>query len=663
MRNGYGQDVAVGNEIILAGIPFPTTGPVRVANITVVPNPIVLGDTSTQTETQIVSQFIQPDAAAGLGVNRANARIQFDRAWTSEAETRYSHQITLPNLVTDLDRPAGETAPPFWVGQYIGKVWAVFGTKVYSYVAPTWTLEHTLPATPTGVVVFQNRIWITTLENGMDWLESPDADPAAGTGFTPNTWYSVPSNSASLVYATGELLFRWYDRVYSAGPPAAFVRQAFWVNRASSTPWATDPPTGGVPNPWAVHVQSGLPIDVFAIVPYVNSGISGTYYVATDGIYFNTNTGLMRLQITYGPLMPGQFGRSAVLFKNDLIIPTGELGLLAYRVGTTDTRRIGLDQEDGVPPAKWGIIDRVVAGQNYLYALVTQRGINDTDPRDIAVYAWDGHWHHVASLASGLNAATGAQVQGYTLTALPDGLYVGYRKADGNPSIRRIDDRPRAVTPKQVGASSAQTRFNFAEGPVVHTTPWYDFGSEIQGKLLLKVQIQVEATATETVEVQYATDLDDTVWTSMGLLTANGLHALPFNGQIGRQVRLVKLRYILKRQTGAANDYKRPLIDTVIIEFMRLLPATYGFAVELDLTKTYKGRSAVDLLDAIKQLSDPVRTPELIPMTYQDDQHREPQTHFVRISRMTGQEYAGRANRGISSYMVSMMAPYAADSV
>jgi hypothetical protein len=660
VRNGLGQDVAVENEVLIDGIPFPTTGPIRVANISVVPNPIVLGDTSSQSETQVVSQFIQPDASSGIGVNRANARIEFDRAWTSEAETRWSRQITLPALITDLDRPAGETGAPFWIGTFLGETRVVFGRKIYSLVGTTWTLLRTLSDDPTGVAVHGDRFWVIT-PSAMEWQEN--GSPVGGIGTTPWSWQIVPENYGALCFSTQDNFYRW---AYYGGAATTYMIP-FWSLRAYLYPYAPDKDTAGspsTPSPWSTVSFTGQPIDIHTVLSAATDAGRINYYVGVDGVYHQGGTqGLIKGRVQYQALTPGNYGRTACIFGVDIIVPTGELGLFAARIGTLEPRPIGLDQEDGVPGSKWGVINQLVAGTKYLYALVTQRGINDTDPHDLGVYAWNGHWHPVASSASGLMVTTGVQVQGKVLALLPDGLYVGYTKADGNPNIKRIDELPRSVSPKQIGVSPTQTRFRFAAGPVQHVSPWYDFGSSIQTKLLLKLQVLAEATPTETITIEYATDLDETTWTPMGTIAANGLHALAFKGPLGVRARLVRFRYTLTREAGLANAYKRPLLDFAICEYMRTLPATYGFAIELDLTRSYKGRTAVDLLDAIKRLSDPAQTAELVPFTYQDDQHQEPQTHYVRISRMTGQEFSGRRQRGIASYMVSMMAPYAQDSV
>jgi len=655
------RDVAAENEIYLGGTWFPTTGPIRAANITVIPNPIVLGDTSRQSETQIVSQFIQPDAASGMGVYRANARVEFDRSWVSEAETRYSRQITLPPRVTDLGCPAGETAPPSFIVDYMGVTYVTFGLRVYTLIGTTWTLEHTLPALPTSMISYRDRLWISHESAGMSWKEGPIAGDGIGT--TPGSWQLVPENSASLLYVRSESMFRWFKTwVTSSGA----LGVPFWLTKFTQVPYQPDAMIGGSPSPWAVNIQSGLPLDIFAILPFSGSVASReVYFVGTDGVYADGGlASLFATRVTYQRLVPGRYGRTACIWNDDLIVPTGELGLLAARIGTLAYRPIGLDQEDGLPGSRWGVIDRVVTGTGCFYALVTHLGRNDTVPRDLSVFAYDGHWHYVAGLASGLMTTTGTSVQGQCMTLLADGLYVGHTRADGTPAVKRIDERFQSVNPKQIGVDPAQTRFNYAEGPVTHTSPWYDFGSELQSKLLLKLQVQCEATPTETIEVQYAVDLDETRWVSLGTITANGLHTLAFNGPRGRQVRTVQLRYILRRQAGAANDYKRPLVDYAILEYMRLLPASWGFAVEVDLSRTYKGKTPTELLDRLMALSDPSQTGELVEFAYKDDQGEVAQTHYAKISRLTGQEWSGRKLRGVASYLVSVMVPYAqSDSV
>lgn len=67
--------VPEGNEVSLGGTYFPIKGSVRLTNVTVTQNPIVFGDTSHLTDTQVMSEFIQSHAMGGSGKYRGDVQI------------------------------------------------------------------------------------------------------------------------------------------------------------------------------------------------------------------------------------------------------------------------------------------------------------------------------------------------------------------------------------------------------------------------------------------------------------------------------------------------------------------------------------------------------------------------------------------------------------
>jgi len=153
------------------------------------------------------------------------------------------------------------------------------------------------------------------------------------------------------------------------------------------------------------------------------------------------------------------------------------------------------------------------------------------------------------------------------------------------------------------------------------------------------------------------TDLNDSSGTNV--LTTNGRHVFRIGGKNGLKCRFVRFKWTMQRGTDTS---KTPLIEYWLVEFMRLLPATYGYVANIMITKRHKDKSPAQLLALLKQYADARLTPNMIPFTYQDDIEGGVQTHYGRISRLQGDEEIGMDDRGVCSYQVSFVVPYLEDS-
>jgi len=115
------------NEVYLGGTFFNTRGKVRIANISVTPNPVAFGDTARQGDTQVMSQLIQTSPSGGSGVYKANPRTDQERFWTSELETRFRLQFCLPPLTYNMGQPSGITTnEPLLSREFIGIQYFVY---------------------------------------------------------------------------------------------------------------------------------------------------------------------------------------------------------------------------------------------------------------------------------------------------------------------------------------------------------------------------------------------------------------------------------------------------------------------------------------------------------------------------------------------------------
>lgn len=625
------------NEVYIGGTYFRTTGPVRVTNISVTPNPIVFGDTGRQGDTQVMSQLIQSSHVGGSGVYKANPRIDTERYWKSRAETRFSGFLTLPPLSFAMGRPAGLTSEVLMDSQeFNGEQYFVFSNKVYRWLEATksWSaLDHTLGGNPTDSIIFQGKLYYacgTTIE----------------TRTTAAVWASAGTPAGYLTI--------WDNRLWRLGETSPGLWQLF--SSVDGTTWSAalgDLPTDANPTQLTVYR------DV--------AGASAMYAMTQTGpwVYDANNARFLQSEVRIPRVPTGERVRSTVFRDGKFYFSSGGLGMVSVQAGNPFVASpMGLDMDDGVPSEDTGRIAAIASDFNWLLALTdsSTQGTPDDDLAGMAepfededwstqqgtstLRAWNGGWHVLwESTESGIPGQVVVVSSAYGLRRIYWGAQSGVFYQD---------------SPIQVHNPRHNPNKDFAPGPVEHITSWYSYGSEAQNKVHGHFYVYTkDCSESETVSVAYGTDLDDTTWTELGTITSNGKHEFLVGGGAGLNAQFFRFRLRLQR---GPDTKKRPIVEYWASEIMRLLPATYGYAVVLDLTGPHRDLSPAALLHEIKRLADPQQTPRMIQFTYQDDYYDTPQTFWAKISRLTGSEYLDRDIRGQGSYMVSLMVPYQGDA-
>lgn len=624
-------------EIYLGGYYFPISGPVRVTNITVTPNPVLFGDTSKAGDSQVMSGFVQSSNTGGSGVYKANPRTDIDRFWTSEAETRYRDLFTLPPLTTGMSKPAGLTSESVTtIRDYRNEQYFSWANKVYRWldVTTAWSaLERTLPTSPTDVIVF-NDLLLYAYTTAYDYRSSS------------GTWATVasPANYWAI----------WDTKLWRL----ALVSGVWTIySSANGTTWGA--------------AEGTLPAEVtpHQMLTYRDAGGENVIAVLTDQgmwLYDATNDRFLQTEVRFPRMLPTQKAQAAVFRDSKLYMNSGGLGMLSVQAGNPFVvTPVGLDLEDSIPSSEDGIIDAVNADFNWVLAMVASIGTEDEDDRlsglaspfdsiewteftgTSTLRAWNQGWHTLwKSDTDTLSSSVIAVSSAYDLRRIYWGANQGAFYQDIPTGVHNPRHNPARA---------------FAAGPVSHVTPWFDYGSAVQRKILGHFQLQTSrCTPTEKVTVYYGTDLDDTAWTLLDEITSNGFHTLLPGGATGIQCRQVRFRFDLQR---GSDPSLAPMVEFWSSEFMRLLPASYGFSVELDLSDRHKGKTPSAMLDTLKTLSNIVTTPNLIQFSYQDALDGTTRTHYGRVSRLTGNEWGGMERRGRGAYTLSLMVPYLEDSL
>jgi hypothetical protein len=625
------------DEIYLGGSYFPIAGPVRVTNITVTPNPVLFGDTSKQGDSQVMSSFVQSSNTGGSGIYKAQPRIDIDRFWRSSADTRFRGLFTLPPRAVDMGKPAGLTSESVTSCiDYRNEQYFTWANKVYRWLDPTssWSSsERTLATSPTDAIVFLDKLYYA-------YTTAYDYRTSSGTWTTvaqPASYWTVWD---AKLWRLAEVSGAW--TIYSSSDGAT------WGGAEGTLP------TGVRPH---------------QMIVYRDAAGENVIVVVTDlglWMYDATNDRFLQSEVRI-PRIPATQGSHAVVFRDSkLYMNSGGLGILAVQAGNPFVvTPMGLDLEDGIPAEDDGLIDALSADFNWVLAMVKAVDTGNEDDRmsglggpfDTAEWpeslgrsmlrAWNQGWHTLwESGSTALSNSVIAVSSAYDTRRVYFGANRGAFYQDIPAGVYNPRQNPTA---------------EFAPGPVTHVTPWFDYGSEVQQKILGHFLVRTtRCSATETVTVYYSLDLDDVSWTLLGTITGNGLHVFKPGGAEGEQCRFARFRFDLQRGSDAS---LAPIVEFWASEFMRLLPASYGYAVQLDLSRPHKNQTPMAMLERIKELSDPLTTPGLVEFSYQDMIDGATRTHYARVSRLTGTEWSGDDRRGQGSYTLSLMVPYLEDSI
>jgi hypothetical protein len=497
------------NECYLGSTYFKLRSPVRLVNITVTPNPIVFGDTSKTNDTQFSSQFIQSHSLGGSGIFKGDVRTQFDRNWKSRAETRWPY-ISLPPLTIDQSNAPGDTSSCVLIMQFANEIWYCFDKKVYSYDFPThlWdTIDHTLGATPYDWVEYNAKLYVAT-------------GAAIETRTAGGTWASIAQTAKYLC-------------IYGNNLYALTLASGVWSLKASSD-GATfgaslgDFKPGVTPNALTVYRDA--------------SGAQRLYATTNNGLYIWDGVDEWFLTDVRYP-SHSSAGRHPVVFRDGrMYLKIGGMSVISLDIGSTViVTPMGLDRDDGVPQEDYGEIVWLAADYDWLWALVDATRPDDSvDDWGSGIYgpflagswgdggggghtlrAWNGGWHTLWE----------QQSVGYPATSL--GVFI--TAADQLVITWGTDHRAYYQTiPFGIYNARNNPDWDFAPGPISHTTPWWSFGSEAQQKRIAHVPIQARyASTTETIDVFVGRDLAEE-WEYLGQVNTTGETILKINGGRGK---------------------------------------------------------------------------------------------------------------------------------
>jgi hypothetical protein len=492
-------DQQADHEIQINGTTFPVIGRVRLVNLAVTPNPIIFGETTRQSGTEVMSQFVQVSATGGSGVFKANARTDIDRVWTSRLESRFNQQRTLPPLTWDIGKPSALGSEDCLLlvdyNNAVVAVWA--GGNVYQWNDASavytsgvgtggWStlLQAITPSALYDGVVYQNTLFI-----------------AAGTQThqvnSSGSWRQLASAPAQYLQVWDDKLWRlWlsggqWNLASTLSSVADSTSWATWSSKTTTFPYGVAP----------TQLTTFRDVDgLTALCAMTNVG---------PWLYDATNDKWRQTEIRI-PAMPfGQQSKGVIFRDGKLYFTSGNLGLVGVQAGNPFVATpAGLDLEDGVPSNESGRINGLAIDFNWVIAIVDSTTTTATDtifsgfasPFDTPAWdivsgittlrAYNGSWHVLWESPS-------AGSPSYTVVV--SGAYGKRRVYWGAGGKVFWQALPTAVhNPRHSPIPE------FAAGPLDEITPWLDLGAAGGDKLLGHMEMYTaQCTTTEKITLQY----------------------------------------------------------------------------------------------------------------------------------------------------------------
>ena len=652
------------NEIYLGGTYYPLTRPVQSVLASVYPSKVVIGDTTKDSSLRS-SVVAWSDWRGGIGVERMQGPADADRAWYSTCNLRHRHHLVLPSKSTATSTTDATGASITGIVNFIQdkgtQLYAGWGTKpyVYSEADDRWTQLTTTDGGDPHDFASDPTDSITVRMGDTDYVVV-----AHTNGFSH--WSTNVAVTENTTKATKYLAF-WDDRL--------------WGISSSGDLWYTLTIGGTQVDDAKLPVEDG----------YVTDLLVGRDATGEQILYAATKVGLFAHDVANSRFVETQFqlpfhnfnGVGSVRWRDAIYNPSG-LGIYKYINGNNNAvvTVMGPDRDDGVPASYRGTIMKLAGTHTELMAAINAT----TSPG--AQASTDVSWQRGASTGFGGHSASvvGQSTGQSSILAWND---MGWEtkwvasEADKGKAIDKMlvsnagkgDYRlwwgfdakvyhqliPYDVTnPSQLTALDG-TDYAYAES-AFHETPWFDAQQSDVDKLALKLKVECQdISANETVAVSYATDYSAT-YTALTTITTSSLstntgetdategtytYLLPNEDTPnGVTFRSIRFKLTLSRQSGDAATImkKTPDVVSTSLEYRKKLDAKYGHSVEVNLNKTYKGKSPKQLRAA---LVSAIESNTLNEFTFRDDSDQA-RNYYVDVTSATGVEYTGYDERGTS---------------
>ena len=617
------------NEVFLNGSYYPITRPVQQVLASIYPAKVVIGDTTQ--DSQIRASVISwSDFRGGIGVERMEGAKDVDRAWWSTCSLRYKRHLVLPAKTKSVTNGDSDTTSQSLdiLQEFNGSLYGVWANKkVYKFNPGAassggfGSALDTLPDTATDALEVRmgGTLYLVIAHTG---------------GYT---YTSDPSSSFTDDTKDTKYLTFWEDKLWGIDNTGQLWHAA---TLGSETNDAKLPlPDGFVTDLFIARNASGDPI---------------IYAMTKEGLFAHDASNSRFVETQLALPFHNENGKGSVRWRDSVYIPAG-LSLYKYINGSNSAvvTVVGPDKDHGLPSDYRGGISTLLGTHNDLIAVVDgslspgyadmfatgeSSVIGDSTGYSTILgwneIGWEVKWAATTSGES-ITSAFVTDVGGDISSTDPYRLYWGY---DSKLYYQQLQKD--VINPTQVVNYSYE---DDVDG--TFETPWFNADQIEVDKLALKLKVETDdCSSNQTVVATYATDYTES-YTSLGTITSDGVTEYTFGSNLGTTFRAIKFKLTLTTTVVTAS----PDVISLTLEYRKKLDTKFGWALNLDITKPYKGRSSKDMRS---DLLSAIESNTLLEFTYRDDSTTN-RNYYVDIQSAQGLENTATDERGTTQLVVT----------
>ena len=614
------------NEVYLNGNYYPITRPVQQVLASIYPAKVTIGDTTrdSQARTSVISWS---DFRGGIGVERMEGATDVDRSWFSTCSLRYKRHLVLSAKTTSVSNSGATGESLDILQEFSGALYGIWSDKkVYKYESGSDSFGSaldTLPdvATDALEVSMGGTLYLVIAHTG---------------GYT---YTSDPSSSFTDDTTDTKFLAYWNDKLWGIANTGQL-----WY--ASSI--------GTEVNDAKLPLPDGHVTDLF--VARNASGNPILYAMTKEGLYAHDSTNALWVETQLALPFHNENGKGTIRWRDSVYIPAG-LGIYKYINGTNSAvvSVVGPDRDHGLPSDYRGSISKLIGTHNDLIALIDgtltpsvvdmfatgeSPVIGDTTGYSTVLgyneMGWEVKWAASGTDQGKKITAGFVSDVGGTLTATnPYRLYWGF---DGALYYQQLQSD--VINPTQVVNYSYE---DSVDG--IHYTPWFSADQVEVDKLALKLKVETaDCNANQTVKIEYGTDYTET-YTAMGTITSNGITTYTFGSSAGTTFRSIQFKITLATNTKIVS----PDMISLTLEYRKKLNTKFGWSVNIDINKAYKGNSSKAMRSNILSA---IQSNTLLEFTYRDDSSTN-RNYYVDITNAQGLEETAYDERGTTQLLLT----------
>ena len=613
------------NEVYLNGNYYPITRPVQQVLASIYPAKVTIGDTTrdSQARTSVISWS---DFRGGIGVERMEGATDVDRSWFSTCSLRYKRHLVLPAKTSSVSNSDATGESLDILQEFNGALYGIWSDKkVYKYESGSDSFGSaldTLPdvATDALEVRMGGTLYLVIAHTG-GYTYTSDA-----SSFTDDT-----TDTKFLAY--------WNDKLWGIANTGQL-----WY--ASSI--------GTEVNDAKLPLPDGHVTDLF--VARNASGNPILYAMTKEGLYAHDSTNALWVETQLALPFHNENGKGTIRWRDSVYIPAG-LSIYKYINGTNSAvvSVIGPDKDHGLPSDYRGSISKLIGTHNDLIALIDgtltpsvvdmfatgeSPVIGDTTGYSTVLgyneMGWEVKWAASGTDQGKKITAGFVSDVGGTLTATNRyRLYWGF---DGALYYQQLQSD--IINPTQV------VNYNYEDSTDgIHYTPWFSADQVEVDKLALKLKVETaDCNANQTVKVEYGTDYTET-YTAMGTITSNGITTYTFGSSAGTTFRSIQFKITLATNTKIVS----PDMISLTLEYRKKLNTKFGWSVNIDINKAYKGSSSKAMRSNILSA---IQSNTLLEFTYRDDSSTN-RNYYVDITNAQGLEETAYDERGTTQLLLT----------